>query len=648
MRYWELHEAGIRTAEIDLMAKQAIRDYCEKLGTKVYKFAESKGVRLAPEDYDERWFKFYDDAWDIMYLQAYGMEFVMQICADLSSVLTIVVHKYMQEKYGGNLNGTWHNDVAVYIDCKDTSTDRLKDKAGGYYSTTNKYIKVFVTAKKIHEAAMAALQLHLYGDAETNPANLLAMTIAPIFAHEYAHFEQFARKNPNTGGDPDRDFGYVTTGVKDRGGKGKRGGLMRTPDESPHHQLRYYGSSHEIDSFAAGAASEIVEELKQGSGGLWNDLDSNLRDFLKWMGNDGGPQTNHSQYQHYEHLMWNVAQGYYDKAGVKRDQIDKVWNRFRKLVYQKLLDYLEKRPGKSKEAGLDPLFVQVAEKYPRAQAVKEIAEIAAVRAVFGSPEWEDVEHCLRYNDEIESAKTFLSQFYYGVSSYMADEHPGLEQMLEYANTLIRARVTEKKLEQQREAEARERQPELTESEAPTMTLWHGGRDLESSHREVRSHKGGRWEHGPGLYLTSRYETAAKYAKGGGKLYRVTIGEGRDISQVEVPLQDAEEFVNRYCVGSKRRAMIDDLRENAQRVGVLRAEVLVNLCLNHEAIPNTKTGALRQFLIDHGVDYGMVRGFGGRNDETVVVVINPRIITKVEAVPQSKVGPDEFHLSTEWK
>lgn len=186
-----------------------------------------------------------------------------------------------------------------------------------------------------------------------------------------------------------------------------------------------------------------------------------------------------------------------------------------------------------------------------------------------------------------------------------------------------------------------RASEIMTEAANTITLWHGGRNLESDYLDVQSHKKGRWEHGPGLYLTSHYETAVRYAKGGGKLYRVTVRQGRDISDVVISLDDAIEFVNRYVVGSKKKLMAADLRSNVARVGHLNAEVLVNLCLNNEALPNSKTNALRQFLIDHGADYAFVSRYGGR-DETVVVVINPRVISKVEIVTASKVR-DSFVL-----
>lgn len=182
--------------------------------------------------------------------------------------------------------------------------------------------------------------------------------------------------------------------------------------------------------------------------------------------------------------------------------------------------------------------------------------------------------------------------------------------------------------------------QLVETSEQTFTLWHGGRGLESDYLEIKAHGKGRWEHGPGLYLTTHYDTAMKYAKGGGKLYRVTIRLGTNIEDVTIPLEDALAFVQRHVVSRMRPQMIRDLQSNYQRMGgKLRAEVLVNLCLNLSAIPNSKTNALRQFLIDHGVDYAKTR-YGGR-DETVVVVINPRMIKKVEVVRAGDVQSDEF-------
>lgn len=172
-----------------------------------------------------------------------------------------------------------------------------------------------------------------------------------------------------------------------------------------------------------------------------------------------------------------------------------------------------------------------------------------------------------------------------------------------------------------------------------ITLWHGGRGLEFNYRDIIAHRTGRWEHGPGLYLTTHYETAAKYAKGGGKTYLVTVRQGTDIDSCTVPLEDAVEFVNRYVVGRMKKPVIADLQDNLNRVGHLNADVIVNLCLNRSALSPASTEYLRKFLIDHGVDYISVNRFGGR-DEKLLVVVNPAVVIRVDIVPAKAVTENE--------
>jgi len=170
-------------------------------------------------------------------------------------------------------------------------------------------------------------------------------------------------------------------------------------------------------------------------------------------------------------------------------------------------------------------------------------------------------------------------------------------------------------------------------DAGEITLWHGGKDLQYDYQEVVAHGKGRWEHGPGLYLTNDRSIAQKYAKGGGRrLYWVTIGitGAHSMEDTTIPLNDAVLFVERNVKGALRKKVIDDLMTNYERRGnKLFADVLVNLCLNLEAIQNSKTNLLRQFLIDHGIDYAHANRYGGRNGSEVYVVINPKIITHVE-------------------
>jgi len=184
--------------------------------------------------------------------------------------------------------------------------------------------------------------------------------------------------------------------------------------------------------------------------------------------------------------------------------------------------------------------------------------------------------------------------------------------------------------------------DLFETDGNTMTLWHGGRGLEFSYHEMLPHKKGRWEHGPGLYLTTHYDTAAKYARGGGKVYSVTLKKGTEINQVDITLQEAIDFVKRYAIKRFQKNIIDDLEQVSYRdiQNRIRIGAVVNLCLNYDALRPASTVSLRQFLVKHGADYEISPRFGGR-DETIVILFNPALIQKVKPVKASEVETTDY-------
>lgn len=180
----------------------------------------------------------------------------------------------------------------------------------------------------------------------------------------------------------------------------------------------------------------------------------------------------------------------------------------------------------------------------------------------------------------------------------------------------------------------------------TYDLWHGGRDLEYNYDKPKASPKGRWEGGPGLYLTTHYETARKYAKGGGSTYKVSFEIGNHIKDVLIPIDSVIDFVNKNVVGKHRKDIIEDIHNNNKRmntIGECSAEVLVNLCINYEALKGEKTINLNRFLVEHGVDYGTIDYFSGR-DETVVILYNLDKINKVNSVKAKDVSLDEFELT----
>ena len=166
-----------------------------------------------------------------------------------------------------------------------------------------------------------------------------------------------------------------------------------------------------------------------------------------------------------------------------------------------------------------------------------------------------------------------------------------------------------------------------------VTLWHGGRNLESDYLEFPAHRKGAWEHGPGLYLTANRDVAAAYAKGGNAMYRVTVDLQRNIDDVFIEEADVKAFIQKFIAARQRREFWELCERSRTRRSVdkLPAEVLINLSLNMNAMANTKTGAFRQWLVSHGVGYISVPNYGGWGVEKgqVYVIVDPKLIKKVE-------------------
>lgn len=185
--------------------------------------------------------------------------------------------------------------------------------------------------------------------------------------------------------------------------------------------------------------------------------------------------------------------------------------------------------------------------------------------------------------------------------------------------------------------------QVVKSAAATLTLWHGG-NLDEAYDETMAHRKGRWEFGPGLYLTTHYSTAQKYSRGGRRLYRITIAQGNEASKTVIPFEDAVQFVKTFAIRSKAKEVIARL-ERYRELG-LRANVLINLMVNMDALKSSDSGRLRAFLVEHGVDYEVVDNAFGWG-ERMVVLFNMAKIVKKEVV-RSKDRIDEYDLPTAFK
>ncbi len=184
---------------------------------------------------------------------------------------------------------------------------------------------------------------------------------------------------------------------------------------------------------------------------------------------------------------------------------------------------------------------------------------------------------------------------------------------------------------------------LNEMDEPAVIqMWHGSKGW-GGPPEVRSPRKGRYEAGPGIYLTTSYQRARTYSKGGGSTILVTLTPNiRFANTVQVPLTDALAFLKNTPRLKKRKEISSDLIMNAERSkrDWISAEVIINLFVNHEAGAGDNGVVLAQWLKSKGVDATLHHE---SMNEDWIVVINPAIIKSSVKVDAKDVKPEEYDL-----
>jgi hypothetical protein len=159
----------------------------------------------------------------------------------------------------------------------------------------------------------------------------------------------------------------------------------------------------------------------------------------------------------------------------------------------------------------------------------------------------------------------------------------------------------------------------------TMNFWHGG-NLEDN-QDVVAHKGGRWEYGAGLYLTTSFTGVQKYAKGSRKLYMVTVEKGTEINSVYLPINVIQPFIRKYVLKHKVSEVLQRLEKHKKEDNSVRASIFNNILINEQALKPANTAHLRQFLINNGIDYELVHNYFGEGD-TMMVLYNMKKIKNI--------------------
>lgn len=175
-----------------------------------------------------------------------------------------------------------------------------------------------------------------------------------------------------------------------------------------------------------------------------------------------------------------------------------------------------------------------------------------------------------------------------------------------------------------------------------IQMWHGGRRWTGG-PELQAPKAGRYECGPGIYLTNRYQRAQKYAKGGGVTTLVTLRDGlRWLEKTELPLDTLKDYVRSASGFRKREAVLADIERSAasEQRDILPASYLVNLCVNHEVLSGGQGVRLAQWLGEQGIDASL---YAVNGEEQWVIVFNPSAIAQYRAMPASQVSLEQYEL-----
>jgi hypothetical protein len=162
--------------------------------------------------------------------------------------------------------------------------------------------------------------------------------------------------------------------------------------------------------------------------------------------------------------------------------------------------------------------------------------------------------------------------------------------------------------------------------------YHGGLMNRSSWTTTK----GRWEYGPGLYLTNSFELAKKYAGGPRKVFLCKISLGNEISKVYIPVADVQYFLKLYG-GTKRKQYLQDMERHIKN-DAYPATILVNLAINYD-MRASSAKALKEFLVEHGVDYAINRWSG---ETSVITLYNDSKLLSHKSI--SNVELDQYMLS----
>lgn len=175
---------------------------------------------------------------------------------------------------------------------------------------------------------------------------------------------------------------------------------------------------------------------------------------------------------------------------------------------------------------------------------------------------------------------------------------------------------------------------ILESIGNTFQVYHGGSKWYGE-PEIRPIKG-RYEGGPGIYFTTNYETAKKYAKGSNVVQIVDIDKSfTDLKSIKVDIDIIFEFLDLLNGLKKRKEIKSDIQRYADRIQKqeIPLTVLNNLIINWEAGSGEIGKEIARFFTKNGAD-AIVEDQSG--EEQWLVVFNPKIIKNYKVTSPKEI------------
>lgn len=170
-----------------------------------------------------------------------------------------------------------------------------------------------------------------------------------------------------------------------------------------------------------------------------------------------------------------------------------------------------------------------------------------------------------------------------------------------------------------------------------LKLYHGSRGWKGS-PEIRPQKKGRYEAGPGLYMTTKLETAKKYRKGGGTVIEFTLSDeliNQDawLENRHLALHDLTAFVESVPRMNAKQEVINGLERIAYRQGhnEIAAPRFIALCVNNDALIGSAGVAVSTFLAQQGI---LASHCNNLYDEDWVTIFSPSAIVEYHALSAS--------------